>query len=225
VTGEQPEEPSLVGIIGGSRLLRVSLSLLLESKGWKTCEWPWPAPGEESEILTAPLTVAVVDLVGATRQDRNIVSLLADSNCLALVIVPNDSAPMLGRCIEMGATAAVSIGESFEELVDVLRATTKGVGQWTPSERDRLVNEWRVVRDDRDALLRRFQSLSRREAEVLAYLVDGRSADRIARAEVVSEATVRSHIKALLRKLGVNSQLEAVALAARADWRQLADDR
>ncbi len=35
---------------------------------------------------------------------------------------------------------------------------------------------------------------------------------------MVSEATVRSQIRSVLTKLGVNSQLEAVALAWRMGW-------
>jgi DNA-binding CsgD family transcriptional regulator len=53
---------------------------------------------------------------------------------------------------------------------------------------------------------------------VLAHLVNARTADEIAAAEFVSMATVRSQIQAVLRKLGVNSQLAAVALANERGW-------
>ena len=53
---------------------------------------------------------------------------------------------------------------------------------------------------------------------VLAELVEGHCAEEIAQAEFVSISTVRSQIKAILQKLGVSSQLAAVALARRADW-------
>jgi two-component system nitrate/nitrite response regulator NarL len=41
---------------------------------------------------------------------------------------------------------------------------------------------------------------------------------RIAETWVVSQATVRSQVHAVLRKLAVRSQLEAVAAAARVGW-------
>jgi two-component system, NarL family, nitrate/nitrite response regulator NarL len=41
---------------------------------------------------------------------------------------------------------------------------------------------------------------------------------RIAESWVVSEATVRSQVHAVLRKLAVKSQLEAVAAALRVGW-------
>ena len=44
-------------------------------------------------------------------------------------------------------------------------------------------------------------------------MMEGRSAGDIADALTVSLSTVRSHIRAILRKLNVNSQLAAVAIA------------
>ena len=48
--------------------------------------------------------------------------------------------------------------------------------------------------------------------------MDGRSAETIAVNCDVSISTVRSQIKSILQKLGVNSQLAAVALAQEAEW-------
>lgn len=64
----------------------------------------------------------------------------------------------------------------------------------------------------------RLSTLTRREGEVLNGLLLGHNADQIANEQVVSLATVRSHIQSILRKLGVNSQLAAVVLAQRAGW-------
>jgi len=51
------------------------------------------------------------------------------------------------------------------------------------------------------------------ERRVLFYLTEGCTAQRIAQELVVSVTTVRSHIGSVLRKLGVRSQLAAVAIA------------
>lgn len=48
--------------------------------------------------------------------------------------------------------------------------------------------------------------------------MDGWTAGAIARDRVVSTATVRSQIRSILNKLGVSSQLAAVAMARAADW-------
>lgn len=53
--------------------------------------------------------------------------------------------------------------------------------------------------------------LTAREREVLELLGEGRRASAIAGRLGLSLATVRNHIRAVLRKLGCHSQLEAVA--------------
>ncbi len=60
-------------------------------------------------------------------------------------------------------------------------------------------------------------SLTARERECLALLVDGRTTEQIEQTLCISVMTVRSHVRALLRKLGVHSRLEAVSLAVRYD--------
>lgn len=63
-----------------------------------------------------------------------------------------------------------------------------------------------------------FQYLTRREKQVLQALMRGETADEISRSSYVSLTTVRSQIRSILTKLGVSSQLAAVALAYRSGW-------
>ncbi len=58
--------------------------------------------------------------------------------------------------------------------------------------------------------------LTGREVDVLRLMMDGKGAKESAQALEVSTATVRNHIRSLLRKLKVHSKLEAVALVMRA---------
>jgi DNA-binding NarL/FixJ family response regulator len=69
-----------------------------------------------------------------------------------------------------------------------------------------------------DPRLQLFATLTDREEVVLAELLEGHCAEEIAKAAFVSISTIRSQIKSILQKLGVNSQLAAVALARRAGW-------
>lgn len=57
--------------------------------------------------------------------------------------------------------------------------------------------------------------LTPRQAEVLRLLEHGRSTTQIASELHLSQETVRNHVRHLLRALGVNSRLEAVAVARR----------
>jgi len=57
--------------------------------------------------------------------------------------------------------------------------------------------------------------LTQRESEVLTELVKGLDNKAIGHALYISEDTVKSHVKAILRKLGVKDRSQAVALALR----------
>src|SRR5205814_8599783 len=104
---------------------------------------------------------------------------------------------LVAACLAPGATAIVATRATFDRLV-ALRDVV-------PSR-------------DHDADGGALGSLSRREGEVLRALMDGKSADETAAEQFVSITTVRTHIRSILRKLGVRSQLAAVALAHRARW-------
>ncbi len=53
-----------------------------------------------------------------------------------------------------------------------------------------------------------FQRLTRREREVVARLRSGIAPKQIAAALFISDHTIRNHVKAVYRKLGVHSHLE-----------------
>jgi DNA-binding CsgD family transcriptional regulator len=63
-----------------------------------------------------------------------------------------------------------------------------------------------------------FERLTPKEREVLMALMRGETAQQISRTAFVSLPTVRSHIRSILVKLGVSSQLGAVVLAYRSGW-------
>jgi DNA-binding NarL/FixJ family response regulator len=62
-------------------------------------------------------------------------------------------------------------------------------------------------------------SLSAREEEVLLAMMSGLPAAAIASAYGTTLPTVRTHIQAILRKLGTHSQIAATSLAFQHGWR------
>jgi two-component system nitrate/nitrite response regulator NarL len=58
-----------------------------------------------------------------------------------------------------------------------------------------------------------FSTLTPREHEILCHLAEGQSNKVIARHLQISEGTVKLHVKAILRKLGVHSRVEAAVMA------------
>jgi DNA-binding NarL/FixJ family response regulator len=81
-----------------------------------------------------------------------------------------------------------------------------------PARRRQLIEAHTRQRDRGLALAQSLRKLSDRERTVLDRLAQGRRAQSIAEEFVVSVSTVRTQIRAILGKLEVGSQLEAVSL-------------
>ena len=114
-----------------------------------------------------------------------------------LAVSAGAGAGALAACVEQGATALPDIDGLQAELCTL-------IGDQSPAKEDP-----RRVPAQLEALMQ----LTASERRVLYYLTKGKSAQDISGDLVVSLATVRSHIRSILRKLGVRSQLAAVAIA------------
>lgn len=135
---------------------------------------------------------------------------------------------LLAQCIKGGANAIVDRHLTLDELEGVLRrllAGEPGLVTCGTSRHQRRLPYGQMARahQERVARLAPFASLTARERIVLGQLMEGATARAIADDRWVSLSTVRSQIKSIFQKLGVNSQLAAVALAREAGWS--ADER
>lgn len=128
-----------------------------------------------------------------------------------------DSA-LLGECVDAGAAWVVDKGAPMTTLQADIARLLAGEAFLDDAARRALVSPFREANRAQRARLAPFDVLTQREQHVLGELMAGHSAEAIARRASVSTSTVRSQIKAVLQKLGVNSQLAAAALAAQAGW-------
>ena len=125
---------------------------------------------------------------------------------------------VLAECLEAGADGVVSKSEGLDALLAALDRALRKEPLMRAGDRDELIRRVREARARERDRLAPFARLTSRERHVLALLMEGLSAEDIARREFVALATVRSQIRAILSKLDVHSQLAAVALARRAGW-------
>lgn len=158
-----------------------------------------------------------LDLGSAGTGMRHIGPLMAAGSTV-LILSANDDPAVLGECLEAGAAGILSKIEPFETLAAKVRRAAHGGATISVTTREALLADLRRHRRTERGARQPFEGLTGRERVVLAGLVRGTTAEQIAAQEHVTLATVRSQIRGVLRKLGVNSQLLAVAMAHDADW-------
>ena len=183
-----------------------------------TCAAAAPA----TVLLDLPLGVAAD---GEVLDGLDLVAPLTGAGCRVVVVTGEVGDAVWGLAVERGAVTVVAKDTALDDLVALVGAVCAGERMLTEGRRQDLLAAARRARAEDDVRLAPFRRLSRREDEVLRHLAAGTAAAAIAAHFHVSEATVRSQIRAVLTKLGVSSQLQAAALARRAGWldRPLAD--
>jgi len=120
--------------------------------------------------------------------------------------------------LEAGAAAIVMKEDGPSELVAMVELALAGHDLMSAAERHTALARLRRHRDGLRRALAPFEMLTERESETLAMVAAGHGAAEIAATWDVALATVRSHIRAVLTKLGVSSQLQAVAVARDSGW-------
>lgn len=139
--------------------------------------------------------VAIVDLQLPDRGGLEVIGeLRALRPAAQLIVLTGHARPELAeRAEQSGADAFLPKDDALQSVLAVIRGTSQAdAGELSPPRR-----------------------LSRREHDVLARLAAGRNASQISTELGLSVHTVRDYIKAILAKLGAQSQLDAVMTATR----------
>jgi len=115
------------------------------------------------------------------------------------------------RCIDNGAMGFITKSATHDELLSAIRLIVAG-GVYLP--RNVTVMHNRPASERTDVAL--LASLSDRQREVLAYLLQGKPNKTISNNMDISQNTVKAHLSAIFRTLGARNRTEAVYFAARA---------
>jgi DNA-binding NarL/FixJ family response regulator len=139
----------------------------------------------------------------------------AAPGCEVVVLTASGTEENLLAAIRGGAAGYLLKSEPPERIAEFLRGVGDGEAALSGEVARRLLEEVRVggTRGVPDEIA---HALSAREVEVLLLLDEHLGTDEIAARLFISEHTVRSHVKSLLRKLNVSSRrgaLEALSTA------------
>ncbi|GGF68904.1 MULTISPECIES: response regulator [Terasakiella] len=134
---------------------------------------------------------------------------------LPVVIVSAEESPdVIQRALTCGALGFIPKSSSKERIGDAVHAVLLGK-TFVPPELAEAIEEKRRVDD---GLRERAALLTPAEVGVLELLTLGKPNKIIAYELDIKESTVKAHISAILRKLGVHSRTQAVLMAKTLDF-------
>jgi len=218
------DEGVTVLIVEDHSLLAQTLVIALSAEGCRALVADLIDPATLLErVRTDRPAVVLLDLdLGDFGDGVALVQPMTELGARVLVVSGSTDRLRLAETVERGAVGFLSKKVPFEELLSTVLDVVAQRPVLSTAGRYELMDELRCARAARVRDLAPFKTLTPREGAVLAALAQGQRAETIAAAAVLSEATVRSQIRGVLAKLGVNSQLEAVALAWSAGWLPMA---
>ena len=206
-------------IIGSDSIVREGLRLILADTPFHTDYFGNSL--EEIGDIPDDAPAIFLRIVGQGDQYADQIADIRDRYPLAKVVIvaKDDHAECLNEALEAGANAALLTSITAEGLIKTLQALASDelmvvdAKLWATvfAQRGPLAGPSNNHIEEQASLTHR--QLSAREVEILDRIVLGDSNKHIARHFDIAEATVKAHLKAILRKIGVNNRTSAAIWA------------
>jgi DNA-binding NarL/FixJ family response regulator len=208
-------------IVEDHALVAIGLQLALTARGWEVEITDGPTAGdivEHARRFAPQCALMDIGLGGEVGSGIELVAPVRATGAEVVMLTAETRPGVLAACLEAGAAGWIGKDTFLDDVVSTLNDVLAGTPLLGRAVREAMLDELRIERAGVRRALSPFEQLTQREREVLTALVEGLSAEEIAETRFVALTTVRSQIRAVLRKLGVRSQLAAVAQANRVGW-------
>lgn len=211
-----PRRPLRIAVGSDELLLGQAIRAALAARGFvtRTVQWRSSVPDDRPALQLsrlspdAGLMLCRDDLSPTLAQ---VLWLFAQHPVRWVVVTSDGPGPAWGALLEAGAGAVMSSERTLDEVAEAIVGVAHGDRLVDTTTEAGVLALWHAVARERREALDRLRTLTPREHAVLELLGDGQSVRTIAASSDLTEATVRSQVKSVLHKLGVRSQLRAVA--------------
>jgi two-component system nitrate/nitrite response regulator NarL len=127
-----------------------------------------------------------------------------------VIFSPSQPPPVLRTLLGAGASGCLSLNLSSEELMESLNIIAKGDIVVSRGIAEHLVQGLTPSNDQGEL----FNSLSGRQREIIPLVVDGLTNREIANTLIITENTVKVHLRNILDKLDLRNRQQLAAVAA-----------
>ncbi|TVZ04487.1 DNA-binding response regulator [Trebonia kvetii] len=207
--------PLRVLVADDQELVRAGFRLILEASGFAVvgeaadgAQALSLAAAERPDVVLMDIRMPVLDGLEATRQLT-----AAGDGPKVVILTTFDLDDYVYEALRAGASGFLLKDAPRADLVAAVRVAAAGDALLAPSVTRRLIEAFARRPAEAAPAPSRLASLTPRERDILLLLARGQSNTEIARALVVSEATVKTHVAHLLAKLGLRDRIQAVILA------------
>ncbi|MDA8321620.1 MAG: response regulator transcription factor [Actinomycetota bacterium] len=211
-----------IAIADAHRVFAEALATLLRKSGHDIAGWAADLDGMAGIIDGEQMDACVVDLGLPGSEDvAGLAAAMAAAPAIAFVFLAGSPDPdRLSAVVSAGARGVAMKSDDLVEILRVLHGAVVGrPPRYSKATAIVSMSAQTVLgsrRNGRRTDPQPGQFLTQREREVLASLVRGESTASMARSMGVRVSTARSHVDAVLTKLGAHTRIEAVACAVRA---------
>jgi DNA-binding NarL/FixJ family response regulator len=198
-------------------LTRTGLRLIIESDPDLTVVGE-AADGQEAihlaralhpDVVLMDIRMPGVDGLEATRR----IAEAAQDGPRVLILTTFELDEYVFGALRAGASGFLLKRSSPEALIEGIKVVAAGDGLLAPSVTRRLIQEFARQPDPPEPPAASLGELTQREREVLTLVGAGLSNGEVAARLYISEATVKTHVKRILMKLGLRDRIQAVVLA------------
>jgi DNA-binding NarL/FixJ family response regulator len=201
-------------IVDDHALIRSGLSEVLK-RHFPTCSCLTAANGEEAltTLGATEINLAVVDLFIPGEDAFSHLRKLCDNYPeLPVVILSATEHPMhIRKCIDLGASAFVPKSAAEAVLIHAINTALAG-GYYVPTSLISVVNA-ATFNNDSDlppiSIETITSTLTERQVQILTMVAQGKTNKQIARECGVTDNTVKVHVSAILRSLGLSNRTQA----------------